>query len=859
MNIGTSIKQSAGFSLFGVGVIVFVLACLLSAPTVVLAQEDRVEIQVRQTASPDDDYLTWAPTRARVRVRPGASTSDLKVVLTNETDFTMAQRYDQRPYQKHGSVLFDGRDTLPWGETVQQPSLELTLPQTEAWVNFWVAGEFKHPSIGKKDAVIVAHQEQRDGPIIGRLEVMVRIRKNILALEEVEKEDLLEAISDLHNKLDAYIPLVQIHSWTKWGMRRGVNQYPDQGHQFPGFLPWHRIYLLDFERQLQAINPAVTLAYWVQSEDLDGDHSILTTDFLGKTTVPATPPDKVNCLAAGTTEFDTDNPLFGWKMPSESWWRNPDNPCDPSDTACNPDGFQELQRGDSLCSIRDLGFPWLSTEELLAKSDYTSFSSGEEGIENNPHNVGHGLLAINRDGWMGDAKSPRDPIFMLFHSYFDMVWAKWQWQHGRFYQGDDTSDAKVYCPNDAFGTTTTSTCTTGPTDPRGHHLLDTMWPWNGLSGPTSPHCRSWTGCRDRHPPVVKAKFPRSRWSEIWPGDEEATPTPKDAIDYLGMNEGVFDMGFAYDDVPYGIAPAEAPDEERVAEAPRRALRRAAQPRAEALNRMNAILADSQIADPVRIQALNLSSQGTRKRALSEAIRILKDPEDGDTDLDVHAIRTLQALSMRVEGIERMEDIREAVRSALKDPRQPVRQAAIHFLGGRLDPAAIETLKEDLDNHTNPLFTKQEVLRLLSFAGRDHVELMRPFLKHEDPKVRQAAIRALAADPHSYKLILEVMSNENAETSLRNTAIRVLMSTREMGFIDTALDILDDASAELDVQKHALAGLGFFVRANVDELSKEKLKIILDRLFDLSPNQVIALSRTLVRALELTYEALAEKG
>ena len=33
-------------------------------------------------------------------------------------------------------------------------------------------------------------------------------------------------------------------------------------HRGPQFLPWHRIYLLDLERQFQAINPAVSLHYW---------------------------------------------------------------------------------------------------------------------------------------------------------------------------------------------------------------------------------------------------------------------------------------------------------------------------------------------------------------------------------------------------------------------------------------------------------------------------------------------------------------------------------------------------------------------------------------------------------------------
>jgi tyrosinase len=35
-----------------------------------------------------------------------------------------------------------------------------------------------------------------------------------------------------------------------------------QAHGDRGFLPWHRAYLLDLERELQGIDPQVTLPYW---------------------------------------------------------------------------------------------------------------------------------------------------------------------------------------------------------------------------------------------------------------------------------------------------------------------------------------------------------------------------------------------------------------------------------------------------------------------------------------------------------------------------------------------------------------------------------------------------------------------
>src|SRR5262249_37332924 len=42
-----------------------------------------------------------------------------------------------------------------------------------------------------------------------------------------------------------------------------------QAHGGPAFLPWHREFLLEFERELQKINPKVTIPYWDFTNPLD--------------------------------------------------------------------------------------------------------------------------------------------------------------------------------------------------------------------------------------------------------------------------------------------------------------------------------------------------------------------------------------------------------------------------------------------------------------------------------------------------------------------------------------------------------------------------------------------------------------
>ena len=52
-------------------------------------------------------------------------------------------------------------------------------------------------------------------------------------------------------------------------------------HQSPSFLPWHRRYLLDFERRLQAIDPTVTVPYWNWTIDRTLAAPLWKADFLG--------------------------------------------------------------------------------------------------------------------------------------------------------------------------------------------------------------------------------------------------------------------------------------------------------------------------------------------------------------------------------------------------------------------------------------------------------------------------------------------------------------------------------------------------------------------------------------------------
>jgi len=93
----------------------------------------------------------------------------------------------------------------------------------------------------------VTIQARNGAALVGSVAAMVRIRKNANALTAVERNRFVAAFAQLNNQgLGRFADFRNMHT----------NVSSPQAHGAPGFLPWHRAYLLDLERELQAIDQA---------------------------------------------------------------------------------------------------------------------------------------------------------------------------------------------------------------------------------------------------------------------------------------------------------------------------------------------------------------------------------------------------------------------------------------------------------------------------------------------------------------------------------------------------------------------------------------------------------------------------
>lgn len=495
----------------------------------------QVEIEINQTAVETDDYLTWAPNVSRARIKPGtAQGNPLTVVLTNDPPPAITGG---------GDVVFAAAQN-PWpaNTTATADSLTLTLPSNNDWVPFVVAGKFGKPSTNDKDAVIDIHRDTATGAILSSKAVMVRIRKNANTLRPAERDRFLEAMRQLRLR-GQYVVFQEMHRLSATA--------GDESHGQPAFLPWHRAFILQVERALQAIDPSVAIPYWNWDE---ASPRVFHEDFMGAGAGPA---------AGFTAEpiFSTTNPLNMWptELPFSGGRisrRTFDQTVAPSSSA-NPQPFHPLVditgAGGGLVDLPDYG--------PRAPDDVAANPTFSVVVERMAHDLGHSWNC-GSGHLMNPVTSAAEPLFYLLHGQVDREWAFWQQRRGRHgvaSSGSVSFPAPIHYDNGG----TWNSLGVGSWQ-MGSFVEDTMWPWDGTTGPQGPGSRddrpvnqsggpgdgeSPVNLPSSRPAVPRTPFPQSPIGNLWPAVPISVKV-RDVIDYLGKLDPNNCLGYSYDDVPY---------------------------------------------------------------------------------------------------------------------------------------------------------------------------------------------------------------------------------------------------------------------------------------------------------------------
>lgn len=231
------------------------------------------------------------------------------------------------------------------------------------------------------------------------------IRKNVTALTAAERADYVTAVKALKAQPSGrnYDWFVNTHI-DYFGAVDGVRY----AHGSPSFLPWHRIYLYEFELALRVYKPNLTLPYWDWTSERSMTGLPWTNDFMGGN------GDPVNRIV-------TTGPFAGaaqWRVYRSS-----------------SEGY-DLRRAMAV-SPRGALPTTTMVNEMLAHSVYDVAPwdrTAADGMRNtmegfrapNIHNGVHVWIGGN----MAMADSPNDPVFFLHHCNIDRLWSQWQTRWG---------------------------------------------------------------------------------------------------------------------------------------------------------------------------------------------------------------------------------------------------------------------------------------------------------------------------------------------------------------------------------------------------------------------------------------------
>ena len=368
----------------------------------------------------------------------------------------------------------------------------------------------------------------------------MRVRKNILALSDPERDAFFEALLKLKaervnpgapvdEQLSTYDLYAAFHQAIFDVTTPGAGVV-NGGHGGPAFGPWHRELLLRFEMDLQRMVPGVMLPYWDWTDHAGTENDIFSDTYFG-------PDGGVGGVGGGTVQsgyFAFDAPDTGGNpTPKPAWWPTIDAPGDP-DHGTDLPGWRisdRLDEGWGTALRRYLGndepgagtdpFAGLATKsEVRAMMDAADFENGGAGlrwrieVQDPFHNYVHRWIS----GHMETRASPNEPLFFLHHCNIDRLWAMWQM--------DGHAGVAGYPGGSSFS--------------YGHNLTDRMWPWVGAT----------TGYSVPLDPVVDAALPD------FSGEPERTPA--DVLNHRDITVSVSgvptQLGYSYDtEVVVGVS------------------------------------------------------------------------------------------------------------------------------------------------------------------------------------------------------------------------------------------------------------------------------------------------------------------
>ena len=238
-------------------------------------------------------------------------------------------------------------------------------------------------------------------------------RRNQRNLTSSQRSQFVNALLKL-KRSGSYDKYVSLHS-------RYFNADGETGlrvaHMTPTFFPWHRQFLLHFERELRTVDPSVSIPYWDWTTDRSATSALWSSDFMG-----GNGRDSDGQVMTGPFAYQAGNWTITQGVTQEPYLTRdlgrPDRPID-LPTKEDLDDALAMEPYDTA--------PWDSDPDTEGFRNTIEGWTVSEELGGHLHNRVHQWVG----GHMIGGTSPNDPVFWLHHAFIDLISVRWQRQHPR--------------------------------------------------------------------------------------------------------------------------------------------------------------------------------------------------------------------------------------------------------------------------------------------------------------------------------------------------------------------------------------------------------------------------------------------
>ncbi|MEJ7792227.1 MAG: hypothetical protein WKF65_09690 [Gaiellaceae bacterium] len=216
------------------------------------------------------------------------------------------------------------------------------------------------------------------------------------------------------------------------------------------------------------------------------------------------------------------------------------------------------------------------------------------------------------------------------------------------------------------------------------------------------------------------------------------------------------------------------------------------------------LSASARANELKTVPLDVEDLADRVTALLATVRDRKEP----VSVRAAALQALSALDFLGPRFEPYRsDYKQALRELTADPRSTLRESALELLAIHKDPYAQGLLVHSLEKPAEAVVSEAKAMQFLAYD--DHAELVplaRRVFKRATGAAREEALRVLATDPSSVKLLSRLLKDKSETSSIRRLSASGLQSLDPEVFERAARKIVADDSDFNDIRATSLAAL-----------------------------------------------------